>query len=266
MKRTKKKLQTKFLRTGNVVLKKSNGAPPKIVNEAGSRSEFIRSRMEKWADLSHDGWRIFRIMAEFVTGFEKMAEAGPSVSIFGSARVKPNDKYYKMAERMAELLAAHGLGVITGGGPGIMEAGNKGAKKAGGVSVGLNILLPFEQEANPYIDKERLIWFDYFFVRKVMFVKYSQAFIVMPGGYGTMDEFFEAITLIQTQKITMFPVILIGRDFWGDLWKWIKKTLMEEHRYIGENDMDFIFLVDSPEEAMDIIKQFYPENRYTPNF
>jgi len=266
MKSTKKKSVTKFSRTGNIVLKKSNGAPPKIVNAAEQASEAFRSKMEKWADLSHDGWRIFRIMAEFVTGFEKMAEAGPSVAIFGSARVKPNDKYYKMAERMAELLAQHGLGVITGGGPGIMEAGNKGAKKAGGVSVGLNILLPFEQEANPYIDKDRLIWFDYFFVRKVMFVKYSQAFIVMPGGYGTMDEFFEAITLIQTQKITMFPVILIGKAFWSDLWNWIRKTLMEKHKYIGENDMDFIFLVDSPEEAMEIIKQFYPENRYTPNF
>jgi hypothetical protein len=171
MKRAKKKSAMKFSRTGNIVLKKSNGAPPKVANLAEQKSESLRSKMEKWADLSHDGWRIFRIMAEFVTGFEKMAEAGPSVAIFGSARVKPNDKHYKMAERMAELLAAHGLGVITGGGPGIMEAGNKGAKKAGGVSVGLNIVLPFEQEANPYIDKERLIWFDYFFVRKVMFVK-----------------------------------------------------------------------------------------------
>jgi uncharacterized protein (TIGR00730 family) len=266
-KSTKKKSKTplRFARTGNLILKKTNGDALKPVQSIVP-AEPLRDKLQRWRELSYDGWRVFRIMSEFVAGFEKMAEVGPCVSIFGSARIKPSDKYYKMAERTAELLVRQGFGVITGGGPGIMEAGNKGAKKAGGASVGLNIILPFEQGANPYIDRDKLLNFDYFFARKVMFVKYSQAFIVMPGGFGTLDEFFESVTLIQTQKITMFPVILMGKEFWGDLLKWIKNVLMSEKKYIGHNDLDFIHLVDTPEEAIDIIKRFYPEENYSPNF
>ncbi|ACF14327.1 conserved hypothetical protein [Chloroherpeton thalassium ATCC 35110] len=219
-----------------------------------------------WADFMHDGWRVFKIMAEFVSGFEKMAEIGPAVSIFGSARVKPSDKYYKMAEEMAQLLVAQGLGVITGGGPGIMQAANKGAKKAGGASIGFNIFLPHEQDSNKYIDRDKLITFNYFFVRKVMFVKYSQAFIVLPGGYGTLDELGEAVTLIQTKKIAEFPVILIGKSYWDGFLKWIRETMLEEHHYIKSSDLDYVFLVDTPSEAMEIIKRFYAEQNYSPNF
>lgn len=236
--------------------------------ETGHLSELVMGRNgnEKvWAEIELDAWRIFKIMAEFVSGFEKMAALGPAVTIFGSARVVQGDKVYKLAERTAELLAAQGFGVITGGGPGIMEAGNRGAKHAGGASIGFNIELAFEQVSNPFVDRDKLITFNYFFVRKAMFMKYSQAFIVMPGGFGTLDEFSEAITLIQTKKVTMFPVILVGKKFWSGLIDWMRDVQLHS-RYISENDFDFIHLVDTPEEAVQIIQRFYPENKYAPNF
>ena len=195
--------------------------------------------MKDWNNIkTRDSWEIFKIMGEFVEGFETMSRIGPCVSIFGSARTKPENKYYKIAEEVAFLLTQQKFGVITGGGPGIMEAGNKGAQRGGGKSVGLNIVLPFEQEANPYIDNDKIINFDYFFVRKVMFIKYAQGFIVLPGGYGTLDEMFEALTLIQTEKSGKFPVILIGRNFWSGLIDWIKNTLLEEEHNISPEDLD----------------------------
>src|SRR5436190_22321275 len=179
-----------------------------------------------WQEIkAHDTWQIFKIMAEFVDGFEKLSKIGPCVSIFGSARTKPDNPYYQMAEEISAKLVRHGYGVITGGGPGIMEAGNKGAHSEGGKSVGLNIELPFEQFNNIYIDADKLINFDYFFVRKVMFVKYAQGFVVMPGGFGTMDELFEALTLIQTEKIGKFPIVLMGKDFWHGLMEWIDSIM-----------------------------------------
>ena len=192
-----------------------------------------------WNEIrTNDSWAIFKIMGEFVNGYEKLGQIGPCVSIFGSARTKPDHKYYKLAVKVAEKIVEHGYGVITGGGPGIMEAGNKGAHIAGGTSVGLNIELPFEQHDNPYIDSDKSLDFDYFFVRKVMFVKYSQGFVVMPGGFGTLDELFEAITLIQTNKIEKFPIILVGKDFWGGLIDWVKETLLARFNNISPEDMD----------------------------
>lgn len=197
-----------------------------------------------WNEIkTNDSWAIFKIMGEFVNGFEKMSAIGPCVSIFGSARTKPDHEYYKLAERIAKKIVEAGYGVITGGGPGIMEAGNKGAHLGGGTSVGLNIELPFEQHDNPYIDHDKNLNFDYFFVRKVMFVKYSQGFVVMPGGFGTLDELFEAITLIQTNKIAKFPIILVGKDFWGGLFDWIKATLLEKYHNVSPGDLDLIKIV-----------------------
>lgn len=219
-----------------------------------------------WAEIkSSDSWVIFKVMSEFVEGFEKLAKIGPCVTIFGSARTKPDHDYYKMAEEIAFRLVEHGYGVITGGGPGIMEAGNKGANRAGGKSVGLNIFLPHEQKGNPYIDPEKLISFDYFFVRKVMFVKYSQGFIVMPGGFGTLDELTEALTLIQTKKIGRFPIVLVGKKFWAGMMEWIQSTLGSE-MMINDEDMDLINLVDSPEEAVKAIDDFYSKYLLSPNF
>jgi uncharacterized protein (TIGR00730 family) len=215
---------------------------------------------------TNDSWAIFKIMGEFVNGFEKMSQIGPCVSIFGSARTKPEDKYYKLAENVAKGIVEAGYGVITGGGPGIMEAGNKGAHLAGGTSVGLNIELPFEQHDNPYIDNDKSLDFDYFFVRKVMFVKYSQGFVVMPGGFGTLDELFEAITLIQTNKIEKFPIILVGTDFWTGLMDWVKATLLDRFANISAKDLDLIHLVDTQEEVVDILDAFYKESGLSPNF
>ena len=214
---------------------------------------------------TNDSWAIFKIMGEFVNGYEKMSRIGPCVSIFGSARTKPEDKYYKLAQSIAKRITESGYGVITGGGPGIMEAGNKGAHLAGGTSVGLNITLPFEQHDNPYIDKDKSIDFDYFFVRKVMFVKYSQAFVVMPGGMGTLDELFEAITLIQTKKIDLFPIILVGSSFWSGLVHWIKDVLVKEGT-ISEKDLELIAVVDTPDEILHIIDEFYKSYLLKPNF
>jgi len=220
-----------------------------------------------WNEIkTNDSWAIFKIMGEFVNGFEKMSQIGPCVSIFGSARTKPEDKYYKLAESVAKGIVEAGYGVITGGGPGIMEAGNKGAHLGGGTSVGLNIELPFEQHDNPYIDSDKSLDFDYFFVRKVMFVKYSQGFVVMPGGFGTLDELFEAITLIQTHKIEKFPIILVGTDFWEGLFGWIKATLLDKYGNISAKDLDLIHLVDSVDEVIEILDSFYKESGFSPNF
>ena len=223
--------------------------------------------MKDWNDIkSHDSWEIFKIMGEFVEGFERLSKIGPCVSIFGSARTNPENKYYALAEELAFQLTQHKFGVITGGGPGIMEAGNKGAKRGGGKSVGLNILLPFEQEPNIYIANDKIINFDYFFVRKVMFIKYAQGFIVLPGGYGTLDEMFEALTLIQTKKSGKFPIILIGKEFWSGLINWIKDVLLKEENNISQEDLDLIKIVDSPEQAVKQINEFYKKYHLKPNF
>ena len=221
---------------------------------------------EDWIEKSHDSWSVFKIMGELVEGYEKLSQLGPCVSIFGSARTKPDDKYYKKTIEISEDIVKLGLGVITGGGPGIMEAANKGAQKAGGVSVGLNIDLPYEQTHNEFIDSDKVIDFDYFFVRKVMFVRYAQAFVVMPGGFGTLDELFEAITLIQTNKIERFPVILYGSDFWLGCIDWIKNTVCQKFNNVSTNEMLLFELVDSKEEIIDILKKFYDKKKFAPNF
>ena len=220
-----------------------------------------------WNEIkTNDSWAIFKIMGEFVNGYEKLSQIGPCVSIFGSARTKPDMKYYKLAEKVPKKIVDNGYGVITGGGPGIMEAGNKGAHLAGGTSVGLNIDLPFEQHDNPYIDNDKSLDFDYFFVRKVMFVKYSQGFVVMPGGFGTLDELFEAITLIQTHKIDKFPIILVGTEFWGGLVDWIKTTLLDSFNNISAADIDLVQVVDTEDEVIEILDKFYDEYNLSPNF
>ncbi|NNF58472.1 MAG: TIGR00730 family Rossman fold protein [Rhodothermaceae bacterium] len=212
-----------------------------------------------------DTWRVFRIMSEFVEGFERLAQCGPSVSVFGSARTQPGTPYYDMGVTVGRKLVEHGFAVITGGGPGIMEAANKGAQDAGGASVGLNITLPHEQSANPYVDPDKLLNFDFFFARKTMFVKYAQGFIVLPGGFGTMDELFESLTLIQTHKTTRFPVILMGRTFWSPLVEWLKQTMLVEGN-ISDPDLDLFHLTDDPNEAIAIIEDFCKEVGVAPNF
>ena len=220
-----------------------------------------------WNEIKiEDSWVIFRVMSEFVKGFDTLSKIGPCVSIFGSARTKDSNKYYLMAEEIAKKLVKHGYGVITGGGPGIMEAGNKGAHRGGGKSVGLNIVLPFEQEGNRYIDRDKIINFDYFFVRKVMFMKYAQGFIIMPGGFGTLDEFFEAVTLIQTNKIARFPLVLVGKKFWGGLIDWVKEQQLTENPFIHKEDLDLFNLVDTAEEAVKVINEFYNKYIFRPNF
>ncbi len=222
---------------------------------------------KNWNEIkSENSWAIFKIMAEFVEGYDRMARTGPCVTIFGSARTKPENKFYQIAEEIAEKLTKKGYGVITGGGPGIMEAGNKGAKKGGGPSVGINIVLPFEQTSNPYIDYDKIITFDYFFVRKVMFIKYSQGFIVLPGGFGTLDELFEAMTLIQTKKIGRFPIVMVGVEYWSGLIEWIKNTMLAKENNINEEDLNLYRLVDTAEEAVLHIDQFYNKYLLKPNF
>ncbi len=224
-------------------------------------------KQKPWSEIrSNDSWVIFKVMAEFVNGFESMARIGPCVSIFGSARTKPEDKYYLLAERIAEKISKAGYGVITGGGPGIMEAGNKGASRGVSPSVGLNIELPFEQHFNPFIDPDKNLNFDYFFVRKVMFVKYSQGFVVMPGGFGTLDEMFEAITLIQTKKIAKFPIILVGSEFWSGLLDWLKTVLIEKYFNASPEDINLIKVVDTEDEVLDVIDKFYKKYNLSPNF
>ena len=223
-------------------------------------------RKKSWNETkTSNSWSIFRVMAEFVQGYEKLARIDPCVTIFGSARTEPGHRYYQLAEEIALKLTEKGYGIITGGGPGIMEAGNKGAF-GNGDSVGLNIVLPFEQSANPFIDKDKLIDFDYFFVRKVMFMKYSQGFVVMPGGFGTLDELFEALTLIQTKKIAEFPIVLVGKQFWEGCVKWIKEVLLDTESNISEEDLDLFTVVDSAEEAVDVIDNFYSRYMHKPNF
>ena len=221
---------------------------------------------ENWIEKSHDSWSVFKIMGELVEGYEKLSQLGPCVSIFGSARTKPDDKFYKDTVEISESIVKLGLGVITGGGPGIMEAANKGAQKAGGVSIGLNIDLPHEQMPNPFIDSDKVIDFDYFFVRKVMFVRYAQAFVVMPGGFGTLDEFFEAITLIQTLKIERFPVILYGSEFWSGCIDWIKNIVCKKFNNVSEDEMFLFEVVDSKNEIIQILKKFYDKKKFAPNF
>lgn len=215
--------------------------------------------------ISKDSWMVFKIMAEFVDGYEKLAKIGPCVSLFGSARLKETDKYYQVAVDIAEKITQIGFGIITGGGPGIMEAGNRGARKAGGKSIGLNIELPFEQHFNPYIDKHYSMDFNYFFVRKVMFVKYSQGFVVMPGGFGTLDELSEAMTLIQTQKIARFPIVLVGSEFWAGLLDWFRETLLK-NGMIAEEDLNLYRVVDTADEAVAHIKAFYDKYSINVNF
>lgn len=220
-----------------------------------------------WNEIKvSDSWQIFKVMAEFVSGFEKMAKIGPCVSIFGSARTKPDHPYYQLAEEIAFKLTKEGYGVITGGGPGIMEAANKGAQAGGGKSVGLNIDLPFEQYANPHIDADKLITFDYFFVRKLMFIKYAQGFIVLPGGFGTLDELFEALTLIQTHKIGRFPIILVGRNHWCGLMDWMENVLVKEVNNVSPGDLELIEIVDTADEAVKHIVDFYSKYLLKPNF
>lgn len=224
------------------------------------------NQLKNWNNVkANDSWALFKIMSEFVHGYENMSRIGPCISVFGSARTAPEDPYYRLTTEIAESVVKSGLGIITGGGPGIMEAANLGAKNAGGISVGLNINLPFEQKANPYIDEDKLMNFEYFFVRKVIFMKYSQGFVVMPGGFGTLDELFEALTLIQTEKIKKFPIILVGKKFWGGLMDWINTILLQEHK-IDPDDIDLIRVVETKEEVLEHLERFYHKESFKPNF
>ena len=222
--------------------------------------------MKNWNEIkTNDSWSLFKIMSEFVNGYEKLSSIGPCISIFGSARTPSNHPNYKLTVEIAKSVSESGYGIISGGGPGIMEAANKGAQEANGVSVGLNIVLPFEQESNPYIDKDKLIDFQYFFVRKVMFVKYAQGFIVMPGGVGTLDELFEAFTLLQTSKVNKYPIILVGVEYWNGLIEWIKNRLLKEHNITPE-DLDLIEVVDTKDQVMECLNRFYIKDNFKPNF
>lgn len=241
----------------------------KLQDFDNDEEKVIQDKLKRktWNEIrTNDSWAIFKIMSEFVNGYENMARIGPCVSIFGSARTKPEDKYYLLAEKIAYKISKAGYGVITGGGGGIMEASNKGAQLGGGTSVGLNIALPFEQHFNPYIDGDKNLSFDYFFVRKVMFVKYSQGFVVMPGGFGTMDEMFEALTLIQTKKIGKFPIILVGTAFWSGLIDWIRTVLVEKEQTVHLEDLDLFKIVDTEDEVLDVLDKFYKKYDLTPNF
>ena len=228
------------------------------------------SNRKQWSKIKgENSWTMFKVISEFVDSFEVMNNIGPCVSIFGSARTKPNQKYYKLAVKIAKRMTEEGYGVITGGGPGIMEAGNKGAAEAGGLSVGLNIDLPFEQSHNPYINDDMNINHRYFFVRKVMFVKYAQAFVVMPGGFGTMDELFEVLTLIQTKKITPVPIVLVGTNFWSGMKEWITNVMLEQAQNISAKDLDLIPITDDPDEVLKIINDFYSDDKdssLSPNY
>jgi uncharacterized protein (TIGR00730 family) len=222
-------------------------------------------QLEHLMKTQQDVWRVFRAMAEFVDGFSMLSKLGPCVSIFGSARIQPGTQYYRLAKTVAKEFVKAGYGVISGGGPGVMEAANRGAREAAGVSVGINIDLPHEQKPNPYIDPDKLITFKHFYIRKVMFVKYAQGFIVMPGGFGTLDEFFESITLIQTKKIHPFPVVMMGTEYWGGLISWFKARALEEGM-ISKADMDLFSITDDPKEAVATVKRFYKKEEHRPNF
>lgn len=223
-------------------------------------------KKKNWADLrAESSWRMFKIMSEFVDGFEKMERYGPCISIFGSARTKPDNRYYQIAVKTSELLAKAGYGIITGGGPGTMEAGNKGAKMAKGSSVGLHIELGFEEDWNEFVDTDKLLIFKYFFVRKVMFIRYAQAFVFMPGGFGTMDEVFETLTLIQTKKIDRVPLIFVGKEYWSGMMDWIEKTMLAEENYINKEDLKLFEITDDPKQVVKIINNFYKKKKLTPN-
>lgn len=234
------------------------------MNEEERIREAIKEKT--WNEqMTTDSWAVFKIMSELVEGFETLSRIGPCVSIFGSARTTQQHAYYRLAEETAYLLTKKGFGVITGGGPGVMEAANKGAHFAGGKSVGLNINLPFEQIPNPFIDQDKFINFNHFFVRKVMFMKYSQGYIVLPGGFGTMDEMFEAITLIQTHKLVRFPIVLMSKMYWQGLMDWINNTMLPEQN-IKSSDLDIFSVVDAPHEAVAVIDEFYNKYALKPNF
>jgi len=236
-------------------------------NQREERKIIEKLQQKTWNEIkTNDSWAIFKIMSEFVDGYEKLSKIGPCVSIFGSARTDQDHEYYKLAEEIAFKLTQNGFGVITGGGPGIMEAGNKGAHRGKGTSVGLNIELPFEQFDNPYIDRDKNLEFDYFFVRKVMFVKYSQGFVVMPGGFGTLDELFEAMTLIQTKKIGRFPIILVGKEFWSGLLDWVQKSLIEKYGNVSQDDLNLFRVVDTADETVEHFNKFYSKYSLKPNF
>lgn len=231
------------------------------------KQHFQKLKQRHWNETpAHSSWQVFKIMAEFVDGFEKLADIGPCISIFGSARTKPENKYYQLTVEIAANLAKEGFGIISGGGPGIMEAANKGAKLAGGKSAGLNIQLPFEQHENEYIDPDKNIEFKYFFVRKVMFSKYAQGFVMMPGGWGTLDEFFEVATLIQTGKLNQSPMICVGREYWQGLFDWMEKTVLGDAQNISPDDLKLISLVDTAEEVVDYFRKFYEKHELKPNF
>lgn len=233
-------------------------------NEDKIRSAF---KEKTWNEIqTSDSWKVFKIISEFVEGFEKLSRIGPCVSIFGSARTGPENNYFKLAEEIAFKLTQNGYGVITGGGPGIMEAANMGAKRGRGKSVGINIDLPFEQEANLFIDPDKLITFDHFFVRKVMFMKYAQGFIVLPGGFGTFDELFEAITLIQTEKIGKFPIVLVGSSYWKGLIQWIKDVMLRSEKNINPKDLELFCMTDTADETIEVIDKFYSRYMLSPNF
>jgi len=224
-------------------------------------------KKKNWNELkAESSWRMFKIMSEFVDGFENMERFGPCISIFGSARTKPDNKYYQLAEIIAQKLTKEGYGIITGGGPGIMEAGNKGAKLSNGRSVGLHIELDFEQDWNEYIDTDKLLIFKYFFARKVMFIRYAQAFVFMPGGFGTMDEMFEVLTLVQTKKISHVPMIFVGSDYWKGLLDWIKNTMLEKENNINAKDLKLFHITDDPAKVVKIINQHYKKTALKPNY
>jgi len=236
---------------------------------SSSNEEKIKHAFEQknWNEIqTSDSWKVFKILSEFVEGFEKMARIGPCVSIFGSARTQPDNKYFKLSEDIAFKLTQRGYGVITGGGPGIMEAANMGAMKGKGKSVGINIALPSEQDSNIFIDPDKLITFDHFFVRKVMFMKYAQGFIVLPGGFGTFDELFEALTLIQTEKIGKFPIILVGSSYWEGLIKWLKEVVLKQENNVNLKDFDLFHVADEADEVVDLIDKFYSKYMLSPNF
>ena len=225
------------------------------------------SRQRRWSESkAHSSWQIFKIMAEFVDGFEALSKIGPCISIFGSARTKPSDTYYQLSVDIAKRLSEEGFGIISGGGPGIMEAANKGAQLGNGKSVGLNIELPFEQHSNPFIDREGNLQFEYFFVRKTMFTKYSQGFVMMPGGFGTMDEFFEVATLIQTGKMAQVPLILVGSEYWSGLIHWLQQTMLLKAGNISPEDMELLKVADTADEVAQHVLQFYSKNPLQPNF
>ena len=231
------------------------------------KEQITNLKLRDWTETrAHSSWQIFKIMAEFVQGFDTLAKIGPCISIFGSARTQPGHKYYELAVELAKAFAEEGFGIITGGGPGIMEAGNKGANLAGGRSVGLNIELPFEQNSNPFIDRASNINFDYFFIRKVMFTKYSQGFIMMPGGWGTMDEFFEVATLIQTRKFTQTPMVCVGSAYWNGLFAWMREVMLETEGNISPGDLEMIRIFDTAEEVIAYFREFYAHNKLQPNF